>query len=97
PGFVITQDAVGRVSEPDGAIGLHDDAVRRVQPLAPVAIREHGDAAVVFRAGDASRALLTGHQPSLPVASIAVAVVGRVAKERGLAGYLVVAHHAVVR
>src|SRR5262249_12798440 len=51
---VVAADAVGRIGEPDRAIGFHRHIVGRVEPLAVVAIADHRNAAVVPGAGDAA-------------------------------------------
>ncbi len=62
--LVIRQDAVGRIGEPDPAVGVYDDVVRRVQPFALVAVGENGDGAVRLGAGDAAAAMFAGDQLS---------------------------------
>ena len=76
--FVVAQDAVGRVGEPDRAVALHDDVVGRVQALALEAVDHdlvgHGasrrhDAA---RADDGAQAVRAVQQVAIAVARVAV-------------------------
>src|SRR5262249_33874434 len=78
-------------------IGMHDDVVWGVESLALEAVDQHGDAAVVLGAGHASSAVLTGDQPALVIASVAVAVVGWAAEDADSPGLLAPTQHAVVR
>ena len=80
--FVVRHDPVGRVGEPDRAVRLHHHVVGRIQPLALIAVGQHGDAAVGLGPGDPPRAMLAGDQPPLPVAGVAVGEVGRAAEDR---------------
>src|SRR3954462_10202842 len=94
--FVVAQNAVVRIGEPDVAFGIHDYIVRRIEALAFEVRRQHRPAAVVFGARHASRAVLAGHEPSLAVTRVAIAVVGR----RTINAYAHPGrptHHAVVR
>lgn len=83
--FIVRQDAVCWVGEPDCAIGLHDDIIRGVQPLALITVGQHRAAAVEFGAGYRTAAMLAGHKPALPVARIAVGIVGWLAEHGHLA------------
>ena len=91
----VAVDARGHVGEPDRVVGLHHHVVGRAQPLAFEAVAQHGDAAVIFGAGDAP-AVLGGDQPALAVAGVAVGVVRGLPIDAGRAGPLVPAHDAVV-
>ena len=95
--FVVRQDAVARIGEPDAAIGMHHHIVRRVQPLAFPVAGQHGDGAIVLGARHAPGQVLTGHQTAFPVDRVAIGVLGRLAKHRRKAIALVESHHAVVR
>jgi hypothetical protein len=55
--LVEAADAVGRVAEPDRAVGRDDRVVRRVQLLAIVLVGDDRDRAVEFGPGDASAAM----------------------------------------
>src|SRR5690606_41408804 len=65
------------------------DLVRRIQALAPVAVCQYGDTTIVIGAGDAPTQVLAGNQTALPVAHIAIGVIGFVPPHMGLAGHLV--------
>ena len=58
------------------ALGIHDNVVRRVQPLAAEPIHEDGDRPIDFRPRHAAARLLTADQPPLPVACISVRAIG---------------------
>jgi hypothetical protein len=79
--FIVGKDAVGRVGEPDRAVGFDDDVVGRVQPPALVTVDDRRDRAV--RLGPQNRAgpVRTGDQPALAVAGVAVDVVRRLAED----------------
>src|SRR6185437_17140388 len=64
--LVVAVDAVGRVGEPDRAVGPLDHVVRAVEPLALVAVGEHGEAPVVLGPGHPPLALLAADQAALP-------------------------------
>lgn len=51
--FVVVAGLEGRVAEPDRAVAFADDVVGGVEGFAVEAVGQHGDGAVVFRAGDA--------------------------------------------
>src|SRR5712671_6721822 len=74
--FVITEDAEGRIGEPDRTVGFDDHVVRRVEPLAVEPVENDGDRAVILGAGDPPPLVLAGDEPALAVAAIAVGVVG---------------------
>ena len=59
---VVAGDAVGRIGEPDRAVGMGGDVVGRVEPLAVVAVGDRGDGAVILGAADAARAVLAADQ-----------------------------------
>src|SRR5215468_1790378 len=95
--FVIGHDAVARICEPDGAIGMDHEVVRSVELLALKAIDENGDGAVVFGARDATGIVLASEKSSLAVAIVAIAVIGRTAKHADFSGVLEPAQDAIVR
>ena len=59
---------------------MHDDVVRRVEPLALELVGDHGDRAVRLVAHDAAAAVLAGELAALEVEGVAVAVAGWIAK-----------------
>src|SRR5438309_1689279 len=95
--FVVAEDAERRIGEPDRAVRLAHDVVRRVERLAVVAVGDHADRAVVLGARHAPRVVLAGEQPPLAVARIAVGVVRGLAEYADRAGFLLPLHDAVVR
>src|SRR5438445_5696232 len=95
--FVVAEDAERRIGEPDRAVRLAHDVVRRVKRLAVVALGDHADGAVVLGARHAPRVVLAGEQPPLAVARIAVGVVRGLAEHADRAGFLLPLHDAVVR
>ena len=95
--LVIRVDAVGRIGEPDRAVGSDDDVVRAVEALALEALGEDRDRAVVLGAGDAPVAVLARDETAFAVDGVAVRIAGRRPEDAGLAGRLVEAQHAVVR
>src|SRR5712691_333147 len=78
--LVVAADAVGRVGEPDAAVGMHHDIVGRVEPLALELVRNHRDRAVVFVANHAPAPVLAGKLAALVVESVSVAVAGGIAE-----------------
>src|SRR6201986_2990385 len=94
--LIVTEDAEDRIPEPARPVGRHDHVVGRVQPLALVAVGQHGDRAVVLGAGNLAAAVLAGEQPPLLVPGIAVGVVGRLAEHRRRLVGRVPAQHPVV-
>ena len=75
--FVVRVDAVARVGEPDAAVALDHDVVRRIEALAVVAIGQHRARAVEFgarhRSGSGARTRRAGPARStvLPLLFIA--------------------------
>ena len=59
-------------------------------------VGQHGDAAVIFRAGDAAADMLAGHQTALPVTRIAIGHVGGLAEHADLSGRLVPSQDPVI-
>ena len=95
--LVVAEDAVGRVGEPDRAVGPAHDVVRRVQGLAVEPVGDDGDRPVVLGAGHPPRVVLAGDEPALAVARVAVGVVGGLAEDADRARLLLPLHHPVVR
>src|SRR5215471_5226753 len=84
------------VREPDGIVRFDDDVVRSGKPLAREAFGEDGDGSIVFRPRQPLSVVLTSDKPPLPVASVAVGIVGGPSEHRDGTGLLVPAHNAVV-
>src|SRR5262249_45174581 len=80
--LVVAIDAVRRIGEPDTAIGMHNDVVRRIQRLAFELLRDDGNRAIRLIARDAPAAVLARKLTPFVVERIAVAVPGRIAKRR---------------
>ena len=78
--FVVAVDAVGRIGEPDAAVGMDHDVVGRVQALAFELVGDDGDGAVVFVADDAAAAVLAGKLAAFEIERVAVAVAGGIAE-----------------
>ena len=95
--LIVGVDAVGRIGEPDRAVGFHHHVVGRVQPLALPFVGDGGDRAVMLGAADAAARMLASDQPALPVDGVAVGIARRLAEHADAAVGLVVAQHAVVR
>jgi hypothetical protein len=55
--FVIAVYAVGRIGEPDRAVGFHHDIIGRVQLLAVPAVGQNRPRSVMFDAGDRAAAM----------------------------------------
>ena len=95
--FVVAADAVGRIGEPDAAVGMHDDVVGRVQALALELFGDHGDRAVRLVADDAAAAVLARQLPAFEIERVAVAVAGRIAEHSHAPVVFDPAHLDVVR
>ena len=96
--FPFAVDAEHRVGEPDAVVGLDDDVVRRVQPLALEAVGQHRDLAVLLGPRHAARdRMLAGDEAALAVARVAVGVVRLGAEDGEAAVLLVELHDPVVR
>ena len=95
--FVTAADAVRRVGEPDAAVGVDDDIVRRVQTPALETVRDDRHRAGVLVARHAPAAVLAGDLTPRVVERVAVAVAGRAAEDADVAVLLQPAHLAVVR
>ena len=75
---------------------MHDHIVGGIEASAVKTVEEHGEGTVRLSAGDTSGVMLAGHQTTLPVAGVAIAVVGGTPKERYLPGLFVPAQDAIV-
>ena len=67
-------DAVGRIGEPDRAVGLHDDIVGRVQPFAVELRRESAPHSVVVETRNAPPEMLAGHHAPLVIKCVPVLI-----------------------
>src|SRR5258708_6765015 len=94
--FVIGHDAVARVSEPDGTVGMHREIVGGVELFALNSVYQHGDGAIVFGARQAARVVLAGEQPALTIAIVTIAVVRGAAKDADFSGVFEPTQDAVV-
>ena len=94
--FVVAVDAVGRVGEPDGPVGSHDDVVGTVESLTVESIGDDGDGSVVFGSSHSTVAVLATDQPALAVERVPIGEAGRLPEESDAARHLVPAQHAVV-
>jgi len=94
--FVIGHDAVAGIAKPDGAVGMRDDVVGSVEFFALVIVHQNRDGAVVLGTRDAARIVFAGEQAALSVAVIAIAVVGRTAKNADFSRVFEPSQHAVV-
>ena len=89
--------AVGRVGEPDAAVGMGHGVVGRVEPLALERVGDAPHRAVELVADHAPPQMLAGDLPPLEVEGVAVAVVRRQAEDRHAAVVLDPAQLPVVR
>src|SRR6185312_3401083 len=87
---------IRRVGEPVAAVGMGDDVVGRVEPLAVVLVGDDADRTVALVARHAARQVLAGELAVLEVEGVAVAVVGRGSEHAHMAVILDPAHLAVV-
>src|ERR1700710_474297 len=85
-----------RIGEPDRTVRFHHEVVRRIKRFAVVGIEEDGHAAVILGTRDAA-AMLARNEASLPIARIAVGVVGGFAEYADHARFLLPFQHLVVR
>ena len=95
--FVVRHDAVTRIGEPDGPVGMHCQVVRRVELLVLKTVHQHGDRAVVLRSRQPPRVVFAGEQPALAVPAVAVAVVRGAAEYADLSSLLAPSQNAVAR
>src|SRR5216684_3477491 len=89
-------DAHRGISEPDRAVRFHYEVVRGIQRLALEGVEEDRNAAVVLGARDAA-AMLARDEAPLPVAGVAVGVVGGLPEHADHARFLLPFQHLVVR
>ena len=94
--FVSGQDAIARVGEPDGAIRMHHDIVRRVERLAVPLIGQHRNRAVRLVAHHAPVQMLAGKLAPLVVERVAIAVGAGIAVGADVAVLFEPAHLRVV-
>ena len=94
--FVLAQDAIVRVTEPDRAVRMHHHIIGRVQALALPAIGQHGARAIVFGTHHAAAQVLATDQSALPVHCIAVGIVGGLAVLAHRIIALIPAQHPVI-
>jgi hypothetical protein len=94
--FVVGHDAVARIGEPDGSIGMDGEIVWRVELFVLEMIHQHGDGAVVFGAGDAASVVFAGDKAALAIAIVAVAVVRRSAEHADFASVFEPTQHSIV-
>ncbi|MNH87404.1 hypothetical protein D3C73_398860 [compost metagenome] len=90
-------DAEWRIGEPQRAVRLADDVVRRIQLLALVGVGKNRDRAVMLRAGDAAGQVFACNQAALQVAAMAVGIVGIGVEHAPCLVRFVELHDAVVR
>ena len=83
--LVVAVDAVGRIGEPDGAVGVDNDVVGGIEALPFELLGDNGDGAVGLVTDDAASAMFTGKLATFVVEGVAVAVARGVA-EGGDAG-----------
>ena len=93
---IIAARARAVVAEPDGAIRFHHDVVWTGEFFAFETLRQHGDRAVIFRAGEVLRIVLAAHQPALAIARVAIRIVRRFAKDADPAGGFIPSQDSVV-
>ena len=94
--LVIGINAIGRVGEPNRAVGFHHDIIGRVEAFALIAVGQNGDRPVMFGACDPPPQMFGADQPSLPVHRIAIGVVGGLAEHADMPIATVVTHQPVV-
>src|SRR5262245_47403721 len=75
--FVVHEAPIARISEPDATGGMDDHVVWGIERFALIIIRQHGDAAIILGARHPARAMLARDEAPLPVAGVAVGVMGR--------------------
>src|SRR5262249_51249550 len=80
----------------DAAVRVHHDVIRSVQRLALIALGEHRERAVIFRARHPAGGVLAGDEASLPVTRVAIGVMGGLTKHTHAAGLFHPAQHAIV-
>src|ERR1700689_5519394 len=73
--FVVSVRAIGWIAKPDRSVGSDHYVIGRIDPLAVVAIGNHGDGAVMFCAHDAPTGMLATDQPAFRIKGVAVGIV----------------------
>ena len=86
--------AIGRVGEPDRAIRMRHQIVRRIERFAVELIGDHRHRSVMFPAHHAAKVILRGNLPPLQIERVAVGVARRLAKWRDA---LVVPQETILR
>src|SRR5437870_13375991 len=95
--LVVSEDAVNRVREPNAAVGMNRNVVRRIQPFSFELIRNNGNRSIRLVAYHAPSAVFARKLPALVVEGVAVAVAGRIPKYRDASIILDPSHLHVVR
>src|SRR5215813_10279390 len=95
--FVVHEAPIARISEPDATVGMHDHVVWGIERFALITMRQHGDAAVILGTRHLARAMLTRNEAPLPVAGVAVGVIGRLTEHTDRACLFRPAQHPIVR
>src|SRR6266852_4338110 len=75
--FVVHEAPIARISEPDATVGMDDHVVWGIERFTLITIRQYRDAAVIFGARHPARAMLARDEAPLPVAGVAIGVIGR--------------------
>src|SRR5215813_6601612 len=95
--FVVHEAPIARISEPDATVRMNNHVVWGIERFALIAIRQHGDAAIILGASHSARAMLARDEAPLPVAGVAVGVIGRLTEYTDGARLFSPAQHPVVR
>src|SRR5215813_6078831 len=95
--FVVHEAPIARISEPDATVRMNDHVVWGIERFALITIRQHGDAAIILGASHSARAMLARDEAPLPVAGVAVGVIGRLTEYTDGARLFSPAQHPVVR
>src|SRR5262249_23288683 len=95
--FVVHEAPIARISEPDATVRMNDHVVWGIERFALITIRQHGDAAIILGASHPARAMLARDEAPLPVAGVAVGVIGRLTEYTDCARLFSPAQHPVVR
>src|SRR5215471_7683875 len=84
--FVVHEAPIAWISEPDATVGMDDHIVWGIERFALITIRQHGDAAVILGTSHPARAVLARDEAPLPVAGVAVGVIGRLTEHTNCVG-----------
>src|SRR5215475_2557842 len=95
--FVVHEAPIARISEPDATVGMDDHVIWGVERFALITICQHGDAAIILGARHPAWAMLARDEAPLPVAGVAVGVIGWLTEHTDRASLFSPAQHAVVR